>query len=886
MRIAMAAVLLWSAAAPLFAADDADEVMTNQDVVEMIKAGFGEDLIVDKIKNTGNRFDVSTKAMIQLKAEKVPESIISLMLSQARSKKSRMKSEIGLQIQRLAAENPPETRDAALLFLVQQGDLSLPFLRETLINSRPQMRVAALFALGKMKDAESVRPIRTMFTDTAPEVRLAAATAVAEIGDAASVDAAHDAVVAGAPPLDGFLRLLGLAKSTKSAAFIRARLLEDSDPLARAQAAWALGEIKDVDSASDLEHALLKDQTATVRAECATALGKLKLPSSADALKRICLNDNSEARAAALAALGEFPAGTSVPFLIKGALGGNSGNLSADEIKAVLDSLRKLTHQDFGAESAKWLEWYEKNRNAIDAGGEIMPAPETPAPASPAPTPATPAPTPAAPAPTPNDTSALPPLPPVDKVKTTPETAAAGGETPVQPLPPMPPVEPVKTAEKAPELPQPEEPLRDEDAAATKNPLDNLPEPTPPANAAKTSQAKTPPPLPELEGEGTKAAAGEEKKDPEKKTEEKKDELAPPGIFVPEKNQSNTATGAKSSYAAMKGPSIAAKPAMADVSFGREADSLSRPEVPGVTESAYKSTPPAEISGIETVSTKQTEADNRRLIAVSGIDETENARGAPDLEKIALEKPAPPAPEKIETTPEKIEPAAVKVETVAEKIVSAAPPAAPAREPAKKIALPEAAATPAAVPGEFLYDVSEAAKSSREENQRTARTQRKTAAASEQAAAKLLEQEKEELRRMSETKNEATPAASGRADTANATKTEKPAAAPQTAGKNDSVATGVMSAAEASAPAVKKSAAAPQEKPVAVAKTAKPKIASATAKQPAAGEAAETEIVDETEAQRARAEFSNDLPFWRKFLAMPGSSRGMPLSSDDYETAE
>lgn len=58
----------------------AEEILTNETVVSMVKAKFGETLIISKIKSSKNKFDVSTDAIIELKNQGVSEKIIQTMV--------------------------------------------------------------------------------------------------------------------------------------------------------------------------------------------------------------------------------------------------------------------------------------------------------------------------------------------------------------------------------------------------------------------------------------------------------------------------------------------------------------------------------------------------------------------------------------------------------------------------------------------------------------------------------------------------------------------------------------------------------------------------------------------------------------------------------------
>ncbi len=58
----------------------AAEVLTNDTIVTMVKAGLGEELIVSKIKISQNQFDLSTSSILRMKTEGVSEKIITAMI--------------------------------------------------------------------------------------------------------------------------------------------------------------------------------------------------------------------------------------------------------------------------------------------------------------------------------------------------------------------------------------------------------------------------------------------------------------------------------------------------------------------------------------------------------------------------------------------------------------------------------------------------------------------------------------------------------------------------------------------------------------------------------------------------------------------------------------
>src|SRR3982074_503549 len=77
----VATVLLGSLLTTPPACVRAQEVLTNQSIVEMVKAGLSERVIVAKIRTSPTNFDVRTDALIALKKNGVPEKVIEAILS-------------------------------------------------------------------------------------------------------------------------------------------------------------------------------------------------------------------------------------------------------------------------------------------------------------------------------------------------------------------------------------------------------------------------------------------------------------------------------------------------------------------------------------------------------------------------------------------------------------------------------------------------------------------------------------------------------------------------------------------------------------------------------------------------------------------------------------
>lgn len=336
-----------------------DETLTNRDIIDMVKAGLGANLVTTKIASSETVFDMSPRAMIELKNSNVPDQIIELMLQEFMKNQKKMRARIAVEIQNLASGNP-EVQRKAFAYLRKIDTAALAQLNEGLASSSPEIRAASARALGDLGDKEAASALRELLADPQQPVRFAAAHSLALLLDQAALEMAQKSVAGGINPVDGYIRLLGLRKSTDYLGFVAMRLLKDTDPATRAQAAWALGEIGDSRGVAPLEEALLNDREAAVKKECANALGNIAAESSLEKLMDVCRRVPG-VRRECLMAIGRYPAKLAVPFLVT-SLG---QSLTAEEQLEVLNALRRLTARDFGEDVAEWNKWLAENRDSL-----------------------------------------------------------------------------------------------------------------------------------------------------------------------------------------------------------------------------------------------------------------------------------------------------------------------------------------------------------------------------------------------------------------------------------------------------------------------------------------------------------------------------------------
>jgi hypothetical protein len=88
--------------------------MRNQDVMDLYAAGVSRDIILKKIQYSETRFDLSTNALLELKAAKIPDPLLKVMMVPSRAKEEQVqKTEVNVVAAPLPPhpELPPPPRD-------------------------------------------------------------------------------------------------------------------------------------------------------------------------------------------------------------------------------------------------------------------------------------------------------------------------------------------------------------------------------------------------------------------------------------------------------------------------------------------------------------------------------------------------------------------------------------------------------------------------------------------------------------------------------------------------------------------------------------------------------------------------------------------------------
>ncbi len=372
--------------------------LTNADIVTFVKAGLAPQLILDRIRNSDNSFDMSTQSAIALKENGVPDDVIAAMLVSAGrnavgaetlsplptlnaasarqplaspfsganpSRANQLAGSAAVDGDRFLTElsaisgGTPEARRAASAWMLANKAAVVGPLREAMLDSRPEMQAAAIHALGGLNDRESIPEIRRNVLNPSLLVRRNAAEALVAMNDADAIVAAEKSLGQGVSPQDGFIRIVGHARTVRAVGEL-ARILADSQTgTDRAAAAWALAQIGPPAGTAlpAVEKALTGDSDPAVRREAARAAAALHDPASAGLLQKACRAD-PEVRKVTLEAMAEYP---ETAGFLAGVMNLGADQIAADELDAARASLRTLTGQDFAFDGARWTAWLAQN---------------------------------------------------------------------------------------------------------------------------------------------------------------------------------------------------------------------------------------------------------------------------------------------------------------------------------------------------------------------------------------------------------------------------------------------------------------------------------------------------------------------------------------------
>lgn len=99
-------------------AQNGDEVLTNDSIITLVKAGLSSGIIVNKIRSSKTNFNTSTDELIRLKQARIPDEIVAAMF-EATHRRSEATSTLGAGDASKADPNDPNSAHEAGIYLLQ-----------------------------------------------------------------------------------------------------------------------------------------------------------------------------------------------------------------------------------------------------------------------------------------------------------------------------------------------------------------------------------------------------------------------------------------------------------------------------------------------------------------------------------------------------------------------------------------------------------------------------------------------------------------------------------------------------------------------------------------------------------------------------------------------
>lgn len=371
----MPVVLL--AAAVVRAEAPEGEVLTNEKVMLMAKAGLSEDIVLRKISEAVCDFSTKAEDLVALKEAGVTNAVITAMMDREKVQEESLDRRIQMLIQTLRTAKKQEYR-RAVRELTRLGARAVPKLLRSLSNPDELVRGGVAEVLGEIGDGRAMQPLLDMFDDEHPGVRANAAQAIAKMPGEDSVRKLLAMIEKGGPRRDGPALCLGYLKEKKA---IKPLVALMQDPLAgtddRASSAFALGLIGDAAALDALVVEVTASRVPRLRESAAKAVArigpyygameKLKAAKALDeAYKRF-----PHSRTVIAEAMGEFPIAQVIETLIDGL-----NDQNPDVVDACYESLKHATGEVFDRDFEQWSSWFQLTRARFEVSEEAAGEPE------------------------------------------------------------------------------------------------------------------------------------------------------------------------------------------------------------------------------------------------------------------------------------------------------------------------------------------------------------------------------------------------------------------------------------------------------------------------------------------------------------------------------
>ena len=180
------------------------EIMTNEKVISLSKAGFADDIIVRKIEGASRTlFDLSVEGMLQLKTAGVGEEVMRVMLTLDEEESKVRNRKIRFHIEMLRS-NVRDDYQRAVRVLVREGAYAVPQLMQKVVDEDERVRAGVCEVLGRIGDAPALEPLMEALLDRNAAVRARAAKAVSLFDRSEVLPRLEKAVVRRGIPRDGY----------------------------------------------------------------------------------------------------------------------------------------------------------------------------------------------------------------------------------------------------------------------------------------------------------------------------------------------------------------------------------------------------------------------------------------------------------------------------------------------------------------------------------------------------------------------------------------------------------------------------------------------------------------------------------------------------------
>lgn len=342
------------------------EIMTNDKVISLVKAGVSEDIILRMVQGASRaQFDLTVKGVLALKSAGVSERIISAMMDIYKKEEQQRDRDVRIYIQMLRSDISEEY-DRAVRELTRFGAYGVPLLIENLTNDDERIRAGCAEVLGRIADPASLEHLFQALLDRNQAVRAKAARAISmfpkeEVGPRLASGMDRKGV-----PRDGFALALGYIGDMK---YLRPLVELASDPgpeVDRAAAAYALGLLGDPkpEVMTALIELVQNETSRDLREAAARALGRLAArmtyPAREAATRALIksLQRHAPGRDVLALQLRFFPSRRTVEALLD-----YVGDRDKNVASSAWEALRVVTGEELPQDAEQWKAWWELAKN-------------------------------------------------------------------------------------------------------------------------------------------------------------------------------------------------------------------------------------------------------------------------------------------------------------------------------------------------------------------------------------------------------------------------------------------------------------------------------------------------------------------------------------------